>query len=136
MAARRTRRKKSTYFAPSHTAMIDVIFILFVFFFVVGVSYGFGSGSIRSTHEIPRLMARGLSGVAGFLVVCIPAAVFIDLLHKSNLTTIIAIEVDDFGSGRASVVALQRINPDRLKIDRRHVARLDGRLQVGVPLFG
>jgi len=34
----------------------------------------------------------------------------------------IAIEVDDFGSGRASVVALQRINPDRLKIDRRLVA--------------
>ncbi|EEE45086.1 diguanylate cyclase (GGDEF) domain protein [Roseibium alexandrii DFL-11] len=31
----------------------------------------------------------------------------------------ISIEVDDFGSGRASVVALQRINPDRLKIDRR-----------------
>ena len=34
----------------------------------------------------------------------------------------IAIEVDDFGSGHASVVALQRINPDRLKIDRRLVA--------------
>ncbi|MEP2757488.1 MAG: EAL domain-containing protein [Hyphomicrobiales bacterium] len=34
----------------------------------------------------------------------------------------IAIEIDDFGSGRASVVALQRINPDRLKIDRRLVA--------------
>lgn len=31
----------------------------------------------------------------------------------------IGVEVDDFGSGRASVVALQRINPDRLKIDRR-----------------
>lgn len=34
----------------------------------------------------------------------------------------IAIEVDDFGSGRASVVALQRINPDRLKIDHRLAA--------------
>ncbi len=34
----------------------------------------------------------------------------------------ISIEVDDFGSGRASVVALQRIGPDRLKIDRRLVA--------------
>ena len=32
------------------------------------------------------------------------------------------IEVDEFGSGRASVVALQRINPDRLKIDRRLVS--------------
>lgn len=34
----------------------------------------------------------------------------------------IAIEVDDFGSGRASVVALQRIGPDRVKIDRRLIA--------------
>lgn len=34
----------------------------------------------------------------------------------------IDIEVDDFGSGRASVVALQRIGPDRVKIDRRLVA--------------
>jgi diguanylate cyclase (GGDEF)-like protein len=33
----------------------------------------------------------------------------------------ITIEVDDFGSGRASVVALQKIAPDRLKIDRRLV---------------
>ncbi|MEO1306806.1 MAG: EAL domain-containing protein, partial [Pseudomonadota bacterium] len=34
----------------------------------------------------------------------------------------ISIEVDDFGSGRASVVALQRISPDHLKIDRRLIA--------------
>ncbi|QFT30507.1 Oxygen sensor protein DosP [Labrenzia sp. THAF82] len=38
----------------------------------------------------------------------------------------IAIEVDDFGSGRASVVALQRINPDRVKIDRRLTALAAG----------
>ena len=31
----------------------------------------------------------------------------------------ISIEVDDFGSGRASVVALQKIAPERLKIDGR-----------------
>ena len=77
---------------PKSPLISGIIFILFVFFFIVGVSYGFGSGSIKSTHEIPQMMAKGLSGVAGFLVVCIPAAVFIDLFHKSNLTTIIAIE--------------------------------------------
>jgi len=36
----------------------------------------------------------------------------------------VAIEVDDFGSGRASVVALQRIAPERLKIDRRLVSQV------------
>lgn len=38
----------------------------------------------------------------------------------------LSIEVDDFGSGRASVVALQRIGPDRMKIDRRLVAPIAG----------
>ncbi|WP_305984700.1 EAL domain-containing protein [Roseibium sp. MMSF_3544] len=37
----------------------------------------------------------------------------------------IGIEVDDFGSGRASVIALQQINPDRLKIDRRLVSLVE-----------
>ena len=31
----------------------------------------------------------------------------------------VKLEVDDFGSGRASIVALRRLAPDRLKIDRR-----------------
>ncbi|WP_300039211.1 EAL domain-containing protein [uncultured Roseobacter sp.] len=35
----------------------------------------------------------------------------------------ITIEIDDFGSGHASVVALQRIGPDRLKIDGRLIAQ-------------
>jgi diguanylate cyclase (GGDEF)-like protein/PAS domain S-box-containing protein len=34
----------------------------------------------------------------------------------------VGIEIDDFGSGRASIVALEQIAPDRLKIDRRLVA--------------
>lgn len=44
------------------------------------------------------------------------------LLNLDRLRDLgICIEVDDFGSGRASVVALQRIAPHRLKIDRRLV---------------
>ena len=42
----------------------------------------------------------------------------LDALRESGIT----LEVDDFGSGRASVIALQHIGPDRLKIDRRLIA--------------
>lgn len=44
-----------------------------------------------------------------------------DFLHRLDQLRDfgIGIEIDDFGSGRASVIALQRINPDRVKIDRR-----------------
>jgi EAL domain-containing protein (putative c-di-GMP-specific phosphodiesterase class I) len=34
----------------------------------------------------------------------------------------VSLEIDDFGSGRASIVALEDIAPDRLKIDRRLVS--------------
>ncbi|MEO1537838.1 MAG: EAL domain-containing protein [Pseudomonadota bacterium] len=47
------------------------------------------------------------------------ASVFerLDELRKMG----VSIEVDDFGSGRASIVGLRRIAPDRLKIDKRLV---------------
>lgn len=41
----------------------------------------------------------------------------LDLIRDMGL----GIEIDDFGSGRASIVALEKIAPDRLKIDRRLV---------------
>lgn len=37
----------------------------------------------------------------------------------------VGIEIDDFGSGRASIIGLEQISPARLKIDRRLVAAVD-----------
>lgn len=45
----------------------------------------------------------------------------LDLLREMG----IKLEVDDFGSGRASIVALQKIAPDRLKIDRRLIMPIE-----------
>ncbi|WP_187431115.1 hypothetical protein ROLI_035070 [Roseobacter fucihabitans] len=45
----------------------------------------------------------------------------LDLLRDMGIT----LEVDDFGSGRASIVALQKIAPDRLKIDRRLIVPIE-----------
>jgi diguanylate cyclase (GGDEF)-like protein len=44
------------------------------------------------------------------------------------------IEIDDFGSGRASLSTLLQLRPERLKIDRRLVAALDGEGEGGSPL--
>ena len=83
-----------------------------------------------------RVKSDDLTGIAG-LVACYPGKVVFELLETIFLEEEdagflmqldrlremgLAIEVDDFGSGRASIVALQRIGPDRLKIDRRLVA--------------
>jgi len=77
---------------PKSPLISGIIFILFTYFICIGAAFGYGSGKIRSAKQVPRMMATGLSSVAGFLVVCIPASLFIDLFHRSNLTTIIAIE--------------------------------------------
>ena len=44
----------------------------------------------------------------------------LDALRARNID----LEVDDFGSGRASIIALTRLRPDRLKIDRELIAPL------------
>ena len=92
---------------PRSPLISGIIFILFAFFFVVGTAYGKGARNIQSHKQIPKMMEKGLTGVAGFLVVCLPAAIFIDLFHKSNLTSIIAVSgANLFKSLNISVIPL------------------------------
>jgi diguanylate cyclase (GGDEF)-like protein len=52
----------------------------------------------------------------------------IDYVVKNNLQKIrsmgIGIDIDDFGTGRASMLALSRLRPDKLKIDRNFVSSI------------
>lgn len=76
---------------PVSPLISGIIFIIFAYFFIIGIVYGKAARTIGSEKQIPKMMERGLSGVTGFLVVCLPASIFIDLFHKSQLTTIIAV---------------------------------------------
>lgn len=76
---------------PQSPLISGIIFILFAYFFTAGISFGIGAKTIRHQRDVPNMMARGLIGVSGFLVVCLPASMFIDLFHKSHLTDIIAV---------------------------------------------
>ncbi len=76
---------------PQSPLISGIIFILFSYFFVAGIAFGLGARTIRHQRDVPNMMAKGLTGVSGFLVVCLPASIFIDLFHKSNLTEIIAV---------------------------------------------
>ncbi|MEO0388602.1 MAG: GGDEF domain-containing phosphodiesterase, partial [Pseudomonadota bacterium] len=81
--------------------------------------------SSADVEDIARLATQYSGGVAFELL----ETIFLEeenaefLFQLDRLRELgISIEIDDFGSGRASVVALQRIAPDRIKIDRRLVA--------------
>lgn len=76
---------------PVSPLISGIIFIIFIYFFIIGIAYGLAAKTIHSEKQIPKMMEKGLTGVAGFLVVCLPASIFIDLFHKSNMTTIIAV---------------------------------------------
>ena len=58
----------------------------------VGIAYGKATGAVKSGADVARFLQKGLVGVAGFLVVCLPASMFVTWFGKSNISTIIAIK--------------------------------------------
>lgn len=92
-------------------------------------SLSFNVSEDRLSHDTMDTIRRQVAGYAGQVSFELLETIFLEEQDDDFLCRLdelrahgIAVEVDDFGSGRASVVALQRINPDRLKIDRRLVA--------------
>jgi len=77
---------------PSSPLVSSILFILFSFFMSVGIAYGKATGSVKSGADVARFLQKSLVGVAGFLVVCLPASMFVTWFGKSNISTIIAIK--------------------------------------------
>jgi aminobenzoyl-glutamate transport protein len=80
---------------PRSPLISGIIAILFVYFVLVGITYGIAAGKLRSDRDVPDMMQRGLAGIASFLVVCLPASLFIHFFQESNLTGIIAVRGAD-----------------------------------------
>lgn len=77
---------------PKSPFLSSVVGILFFLFFFVGIAYGYGAGTIKKMDDVPKLMQKGLAGGLSFLVIVLPAAIFIQLFNASNLTTILAVK--------------------------------------------
>lgn len=80
---------------PRSPLISGIIAILFAYFVLVGITYGVAAGKVRSERDVPNMMQRGLVGIASFLVVCLPASLFIHLFQESNLTGVIAVSGAD-----------------------------------------
>lgn len=77
---------------PKSPFLNSVVGILFFLFFFVGIAYGYGAGTIKKMEDVPKLMQKGLAGGLSFLVVVLPAAMFVHLFNASKLTTILAVK--------------------------------------------
>ncbi len=80
-------------FLPKSPLLSSVITIIFFFFFITGIAYGKGSGVIKTMSDVPSIMQKGLGNALSFLVIALPAAVFIHLFTASNLSTVIGVSL-------------------------------------------
>jgi aminobenzoyl-glutamate transport protein len=84
-------RNADSGFLPKSPFTDSIMPIIFFLFLSVGVGYGVGAGTIKSEKDVPRYMAKGIESIVGFMVVCLPAALFINLFNSSNITTVLAV---------------------------------------------
>jgi len=81
---------------PSSPFMSSLVPMLFLLFLTLGLAFGYGSGTIKSTQDIGLFMSKGVSGLSGFIVVSFFAAQFIAFFQKANLATILAVKGTSF----------------------------------------
>lgn len=71
--------------------MSGIIFFMLLFFLIPGVAYGIGAGTIRSSHDVAKMMSDGIKDISNFLVLIFWAAQFTAIFTYSNLGTILSV---------------------------------------------
>ncbi len=73
-----------------------IVFIIGIFFAFIGVGYGIGARTIKSSNDVVNYMAKSMSTMGGYLVLAFFAAQFINYFTQTNLGVILAVKGADF----------------------------------------
>lgn len=65
--------------------------LLSLLFAIIGIAYGVGNGSIKTSKEIVSLMEKAIGSMSGFIVMAFFAAQFVSYFTYTNLGTIISV---------------------------------------------
>jgi len=104
---------------PRSPFTAGTVTLLFFGFSWVGFAYGVGARTILSHRDIPKMMEGGIRGLNAFLVVALPAAMFVYVFDRSGIDTVLAVKgaavIRDLGLGGlplilAFVVTVAMIN--------------------------
>lgn len=69
-----------------------LVAILIIYFILVGIVYGLKAGTIKSSSDVPTIMAKSLEGTTGYIVLVFVIAQFINMFNYTNLGMIIAVK--------------------------------------------
>lgn len=72
--------------------MASIVPLIFLFFLLPGVVYGYVSGSVRSHRDIVAGMSSAMSGMSYYIVMAFFAALFIAEFGRSNLGALVALQ--------------------------------------------
>ena len=85
-------RSAAGTFLPKSPFIDGIVAISFFLFLFIGIAYGLGAKVIKHVNDIPKNMEESLKSILSFLVVALPASIFINLFNISKLTTVLSVK--------------------------------------------
>lgn len=79
--------------SPFLNGIIPILMLLFI---TVGVAYGKTVGTIKSSADVPKLMAEAMKTMSGYIVLVFVIGQFVAYFNWSNIGIIIAVKGADF----------------------------------------
>lgn len=67
----------------------SVLTLLFLFFLVTAIAYGRTTGKLADWNDLPKMLAGSINSMVNFMVIALPASVFIYLFNASNIPTVL-----------------------------------------------
>lgn len=72
-----------------------IVPVIILFFFVVSITYGVSTKTIKKPNDIPDLLVDPMKNMAGFIVMVFPLAQFVAFFNWSNMGKFMAIGLTD-----------------------------------------
>lgn len=88
--------------ASGSPMMASIVTLIFVFFLIPGIVFGYVAGTVNSHHDIVIGMSESMKGMSYYLVMAFFASLFISEFARSNLGALLALQ----GAGVLQSIAM------------------------------
>ena len=75
------------------------VFVVVIFFFIVGLLYGFGTKNIQNHRDVCNWLSHSLDGIGKIIVLLFFASMFISLLKYTNIGTLVTAGLCNLADG-------------------------------------